>query len=628
MFLPLLCFICRHDEINEKINFNFKNRKAQYIFPHSDKWRPIRIKFNYDFLDGKLRSPTSCYKVGEEIKINNKPYKCQQSDILTKEQINAIKVTNDNVIKFVQNTIKVQSLLEPIKVSSLPFLGDFPEMEFEDTDFAIIASTEIEEDPSGTIAAAVVREFLSDSYRPFIAATTYNPAYVPSVPCNITDFNNMYFITLLHELTHALGFMSALFKHFHPINSSTEYGEKALCSFTKYGKHFSFLVTPYAHLFAKKRFGVETFYGDNGATCPSGLELEDFGGSGTAGSHLKRRVYKTETMVGYIYIDHGIPYNRYTDATLSVLMDTGFYQINWANAQPLVFGHQESIDGKPIDGFGVEPPQKSFPEGYLLYSGNAVGFDYRSITNNYNYLLDSNVDCNNSLFQHYCSEGRYLFYNPNKESYIGGDPASDYQRFPRPEFYCVNNTANLPGYLDDYGPYEYGQLKFEHLCGTYKCNDYESFEFSVIDAEGKTVSKTCSKTNIKEEFNHSIKVYYNNTEYIIKKINRCPDPERFCRTMKLSYMNFNKDPFDPNTKVLEGDPQTPPEWTFDYSDLDKELKAKKKKLAIALGVTCGIIVIVVVSIVLCCYFKKKKPQPDPQQSDRVEEDLVNNPLTF
>ncbi|EAY01094.1 hypothetical protein TVAG_026830 [Trichomonas vaginalis G3] len=50
----------------------------------------------------------------------------------------------------------------------------------------------------------------------------------------------------------------------------------------------------------------------------------------------------------------------------------------------------------------------------------------------------------------------------------------------------------------------------------------------------------------------------------------CPDPERFCRTMKLSSMNFNKDPLDPNTKVLEGEPQQKPEWSFDYSDLETE----------------------------------------------------------
>ncbi|EAX96019.1 GP63-like [Trichomonas vaginalis G3] len=499
-------------------------------------------------------------------------------------------------------------------------------MKFPDTDFALVATSYVHEDGSSEIAAAGSRDFIDSTFRPILGMVRFNPAFVPSTPSNLTDYDNNFFSTVLHELTHALGFMYPLFEHYHPINSTTPYGNNALCSFTKYGRKFTFLVTPYCHLFAKKRFGVETFYGDNGAKCPSGIELEDQGSSSTAGSHLEKRVYNSEIMVGDDTLTK-IPFFRYSDATLSILMDTGFYQINWANAQPLVFGHPESIDGKPIEGFAIDPPQKSFPEKYLFDLTNDVGFDYRSITAYYNKLiLEEYIDCSNPFFQLYCGEARYAFYNPVKSPVISSDILADYQLTIYPELYCWNNTANLPGRLTDVPQYtNAGDLKIDDICGTYKCNNYESFDFTIKDADGKTITKTCSKKNINEEFNHTLKAHYNNTEYIITKTNYCPDPERFCRTMKLSYMNFNKDPFDPNTKVLEGYPQTPPEWTFDYSDLDKELKAEKKKLAIALGVTCGISVIVVVSIVLCCYFKKKKSQPYQQQSDQVEEDMVNNP---
>ena len=57
-----------------------------------------------------------------------------------------------------------------------------------------------------------------------------------------------------------------------------------------------------------------------------------------------------------------VPFLRFTDATLAVLLDTGNYKVNWANAKPLVFGHPESINGKPISGFAIDPPQYSFPQ--------------------------------------------------------------------------------------------------------------------------------------------------------------------------------------------------------------------------------------------------------------------------
>ena len=138
-----------------------------------------------------------------------------------------------------------------------------------------------------------------------------------------------------------------MFESYHPYES-IEFYKNPVCKLTKYGKNYSFLVTPYAHIYAKKRFGVETFIGDNEQSCPSGIELEDEGSDASAGSHLETRTYYNENMIGGDILFHN-PFLRFTDATIAVLMDTGNYKVNWANAVPLVYGHPESIDGKPID---------------------------------------------------------------------------------------------------------------------------------------------------------------------------------------------------------------------------------------------------------------------------------------
>ena len=60
----------------------------------------------------------------------------------------------------------------------------------------------------------------------------------------------------------------------------------------------TFLTTPYAHIFAKNRYGVDKFIGDNGAECPAGIELENGGGDKTAFSHLEARTMLDDIMIG------------------------------------------------------------------------------------------------------------------------------------------------------------------------------------------------------------------------------------------------------------------------------------------------------------------------------------------
>jgi hypothetical protein len=63
------------------------------------------------------------------------------------------------------------------------------------------------------------------------------------------------------------------------------------------------------------------------------VELEDGGGSGTALSHWKKRVFLNEFMTG-TSSDNPVK----SPFTLALLQDTGHYLINWANAEDLQWG--------------------------------------------------------------------------------------------------------------------------------------------------------------------------------------------------------------------------------------------------------------------------------------------------
>ena len=306
-------------------------------------------------------------------------------------------------------------------------------------------------------------------------------------------------------------------------------------------------------------------------------------------------------------------------------MDTGNYKINWANTKPLVFGHPESINGKTIEGFAIDPPQKKFPEGYLQSSYNTVGFNYKSISNKLPIFNVSEDVCKYLEFEKYCNDKDNQFYNPNREKFVSADIISDYQKYNDQEYYCENNKAVLPGHLMDMPETEYTEGHFENLCGTYKCNGYESFEFHTVDADNKEVTYQCTKNNINESFSYPVK-FISGKSHRVLKVNYCPDPERFCRTIKLDSMNFNKDPMDEKSKVLEGDPQTPPEWSLNYDDLNKEIsKNKAKKAGKIVGyVMIGVAVVVIICIVVYfAYFRKKSEEThstvvlDNLNNDRV-----------
>lgn len=242
-------------------------------------------------------------------------------------------------------------------------------------------------------------------------------------------------------------------------------------------------------------------------------------------AHPESRVYMSEMMVGVNIQTNNGPFNRLTDVSMSFLIDTGNYDINWSMLQPIVLGNKDSINGKPIENFPTGAAQMSFPALYL--SNNTYpdksGFSFKFFGTS---DAINTVKCpsNDSYYSYYCNGEK--FYNVLDSSHIGSDWPYDYIPFKYPSNVCKNGEAVLPGMV---------------TCGNYSCNGFESFSINAVqpDSYNKQFIINCTKDTIGKTFTKRVQQAWGSTKATVV----CPDPERFCRSVTLEEMHFSSDPF-------------------------------------------------------------------------------------
>ena len=158
----------------------------------------IRISVNYDMLEGKVYDPLSCRSIGQKIKLdNNEIHICENKDILTEKQLLAIKGTMENAIRFLRNTIKVQSRLDPIKI-----VHDNIQQVYSDTDLIIVCTYQY----VGCLAdeTSIANDYYS---RTVLARICFNPLYVPDEAVDESDDKNSFFTQFYMNLFILLDFM-------------------------------------------------------------------------------------------------------------------------------------------------------------------------------------------------------------------------------------------------------------------------------------------------------------------------------------------------------------------------------------------------------------------------------------
>jgi len=362
-------------------------------FLQTTSWTPIRIYLDYTTLEG-------------------------QKGTLTDAMIANIKTLMGKVATAFQGLINVKASTSKLKIGSCD-----PQIKI-----ASAVST------AGVDADIVIFPFVDTTYGETTEAaasfcaqdgTTNRPVAGYVAFNKFMDFNKtnaMYYYALLvfHELNHVLSFNASLFDQF--IDSAGKPIEKSKVVTTKTinGVARQLISTPKVVAAARKHFGCNT---------ADGIELENQGGLGTAGSHWEMRTMAGDFMIGESYAENVI-----SDMSLALMEDSGWYTVNYYTGGLFRFGKNKGCEFLTTK--CVTSGTTKFPAEYSTTMGANTCFTGRtskgvsslqkgiSIDSNYQYFSDTtmggqkNADyCpvatdysdNNAFFAYSCWNGKSGF---------------------------------------------------------------------------------------------------------------------------------------------------------------------------------------------------------------------------
>ena len=131
------------------------------------------------------------------------------------------------------------------------------------------------------------------------------------------NFEEFFQSTILHELTHVLGFS---FRHFDIYLNNLLIKDNVF-----------YVNSTKVIQVAKKYFNCSDI---------EGVALEDFGDSGTAGSHWEARILLGDYMNGYIFPEEQV----ISEFTLALLEDTGYYKANYYSGGLMRYGKNKGCE--------------------------------------------------------------------------------------------------------------------------------------------------------------------------------------------------------------------------------------------------------------------------------------------
>ena len=219
------------------------------------------------------------------------------------------------------------------------------------------------------------------THQPVTAVITINTAFLSSS----TETQLIQIFT--HELTHGLGFLDSLYQYYTR-SDGTLYGSDIFINATKRGKTVTMLATENVVARARSSFGCSIL---------EGLEVQDTGGSGISYSHWASRVMYNELMNPQELLLQPV----YSDLTLALLQDSGWYMPNYTYGQTIQWGYQRGceffdenciINEKPVfPEFCADDTGDNFCDFNLFGYGPCYMSLNFSIPNNEEYFSDKNM---------------------------------------------------------------------------------------------------------------------------------------------------------------------------------------------------------------------------------------------
>ena len=169
-----------------------------------------------------------------------------------------------------------------------------------------------------TLASAGPRYLEETTGQPLVGVVNIN------TKVNYSKINSQeYFQSIIiHELTHVLGFLNS---HF------TDYYHNVFSMVDENGINRTYINSSNVLKVAKKYYNCSDI---------SGVELEEYGGEGTVGSHWEARILLGDYMNGVIYPAEQV----ISEFTLALLEDTGYYKANYYTGGLMRYGKGKGCD--------------------------------------------------------------------------------------------------------------------------------------------------------------------------------------------------------------------------------------------------------------------------------------------
>ena len=343
-FICLISITQSQGNKNQKFRCNFDSIKKEPIFANYSSPKNSTYKRILDPVDSdgfkKFNIYLDLVNLEEEIKQYNLT---KYRDIFVNGTKNAVNILQSLLkVKPTTGRSNLTNLLQSENISywNSSILKNVAEIDISTLNFDLIVFAKFEDSSTmgeGTLAYAGARIITPGSGQPLIGVIAINK------DIDYSKNNSLrYFTTIiLHEMTHVLGFSNDFFEKFFHNTIQKVDSDNITRTYINSSKVLEV---------ARKYFNCSDMIG---------VQLEDFGGNGTVGSHWEERILLGEYMNGVIYNEDEV----ISEFTLALLEDTGYYKANYYTGGLMQYGKNKGceflnekcvIDGKVNDKFKNE----------------------------------------------------------------------------------------------------------------------------------------------------------------------------------------------------------------------------------------------------------------------------------